>query len=79
MDEQDVIVFLEMIQDQGCKILEDHTDDGFRTLRVLSRNGKTKVLIDASEETIHIATAIEYLFQLELGDLVAALYLNATF
>lgn len=69
-----VNIFIQDIIDNGCIWLEHHNDDGEKIDWYLSARGKRKVQINITDEEITTTTIQEYLWLLELADLIDRKY-----
>lgn len=74
MVEYDIILFLEIIQTEGCRFLREETIEDEKIHWYLSVNGNKKVQISVTDEFMTKRTASDLLKQLGLEDLIERMF-----
>lgn len=74
MVEYDIILFLEIIQTEGCRFLHEDTIEDERIQWFLSTNGNKRVQICVTDEFMTKRTASDILRQLGLEDLIDRMF-----
>lgn len=70
----DIILFLEIIQTEGCRFLREDVIDDERIHWYLSANGNKRVQICITDEFMTRRTASDLLRQLGLEDLIERMF-----
>ena len=73
-EEIDIHQFIANVEMAGCVALESETFEGENITTLLSRNGKRRVFIITTDGSVTKDIAIDYLFDLELADMVDAFF-----
>jgi len=68
--EIDTNLFREIIADNGCFCPYEEEVDGIMVSHYMSKNSTRRVLIITSDEFISKRTAVNHLYDLELGDII---------
>jgi hypothetical protein len=74
--EIDTILFRNIIEDHGCFCPYEEKIDGIMVSHYISKNSARRVLIITSDEFICKRTAINHLYDLELGDIIDIITFN---
>lgn len=70
----DILLFLEIIQTEGCRFLREDAIDNEKIQWYLSANGNKRVQICVTDELMTKRTASDLLRQLGLEDLIERLF-----
>jgi hypothetical protein len=72
--EYDIILFLEIIQTEGCRFSREDVVDGERIHWYLCVNGARRVQILVTDEVMTLTTSKDLLRQLGLEDLIPRMF-----